>query len=146
MPLTLAQGEAALRQVVSNVMNQPDNGPLERSLTNAKLIDVGLLGSLIESDIENLTYVAATEEAKHHLRLPFLLDPANEGSFEPSLRTSDTVVRNPIPSEMAGSTSRRWSSTSTASLVHSSMGLSSEIPCPLPLAVRRETVGQLGPY
>jgi hypothetical protein len=61
MPLTRAQGEAALRHVVRNVMNQPDNGLLERSLTNAKLIDVGLLGSLIESDIENLTYVAATE-------------------------------------------------------------------------------------
>jgi hypothetical protein len=65
MPLTRAQGEAALRHVVRNVMNQPDNGPLERSLTNAELIEVGLLGSLIESDIENLTYVAATEGEAH---------------------------------------------------------------------------------
>jgi hypothetical protein len=35
---------------------------------------------------------------------------------------------------MAGSTSHRWSLTSTA-LVHSSLGLSLETPCPLPLAV-----------
>jgi hypothetical protein len=61
MPLTRAQGEAARRHVVCNVMDQPDDGPLERSLTNAQLIHAGLLGSLIENDIENLTYVAAIE-------------------------------------------------------------------------------------
>jgi hypothetical protein len=42
-------------------MNQPDDGLLERLLTNAQLIHVGLWGSLIENDIENLTYVTATE-------------------------------------------------------------------------------------
>jgi hypothetical protein len=61
MPLTRAQDEAALRHVVRYVMDQTDNGPLERSLTNAQLIHVRLWGSLIENDIANLTYVAATE-------------------------------------------------------------------------------------
>ena len=61
MPLARAQGEAALKYVVRNVMNQPDDGSLERSLTDAQLIHVGLWGSLIENDIENLTYVAAIE-------------------------------------------------------------------------------------
>jgi hypothetical protein len=78
MPLTRAQGEAALKHVVRNVMNQPDNGPLERSLTNAGLFDVGLLGSLIETDIENLTYVAATEgEAPPQAPIP--LGPGQQG-------------------------------------------------------------------
>jgi hypothetical protein len=78
MPLTRGQGEAALRHVVRNVMNQPDDGPLERSLTNAQLIHVGLLGSLIETDIEDLTYVAATEgEAQPQAPIP--IGPGQRG-------------------------------------------------------------------
>ena len=58
MPLTRAQGEAALRHVVRIVMNQPNDGPLEKSLANAMIDNVGDLGSLIETDIEDLTFVA----------------------------------------------------------------------------------------
>jgi hypothetical protein len=78
MLFTRAQGKAALRHVLRNVMNRPDNGPVERSLTNAKLIDVGLLGSLIESDIENLTYVAATE-GKAPPQAPIPIGPGQRG-------------------------------------------------------------------
>ena len=78
MPLTRTQGETALRHVVRNVMNQPDDGPLERSLANAQLNHVGLLGSLIEGDIENLTYVAATEgEAPPQAPIP--IGPGQRG-------------------------------------------------------------------
>jgi hypothetical protein len=78
MPLKRAQGEAALRHVVRNVLNQPDDGSLERSLTRAELLHVGELGSLIETDIENLTYVAATEgEAPPQAPIP--IGPGQRG-------------------------------------------------------------------
>jgi hypothetical protein len=59
MPPTRAQGEAALKYVVLTVMNQPEDGPIKKSLPEAMIENVEDLGSLIESDIENLTFIAA---------------------------------------------------------------------------------------
>jgi hypothetical protein len=56
MPLTRAQGEAALNYVVLTVLNQPDDGPLMKSLRNDSINDVSDFPSLQEIDIENLKY------------------------------------------------------------------------------------------
>jgi hypothetical protein len=62
MPLTQAQGETALKYVV---MNQPEDGPMAKSIAEAMIENVEDLGSLIESDIENLTFIAADMAESH---------------------------------------------------------------------------------
>jgi hypothetical protein len=74
MPLT--QGGAALKHVVCTVMNQPDDGPLEKSLVNALIVNVGDLGSLIETDIENHTFVATEGEN------PIAVGPGQRGILQ----------------------------------------------------------------
>jgi hypothetical protein len=76
MPLTRAQGGAALKHVVCTVIYQPDNGPLEKLLANAMIVNVGDLGSLIETDIENLTF-AATEGEN-----PIAIGPGQRGIIQ----------------------------------------------------------------
>jgi hypothetical protein len=62
MPFTRAQGEAALKYVVLTVMNQPVDGPMAKSLAEAMIENVEDLGSLIETDIEKLSFIATAGE------------------------------------------------------------------------------------
>jgi hypothetical protein len=56
MPLTRTQGEAALKYVVLTVLDQPDDGPLMKSITNDQITDIRVFPSLQEIDIGNLQY------------------------------------------------------------------------------------------
>jgi hypothetical protein len=58
MPFTREQGRAALTYVIVTVMNQPEDGPMAKSLTAAQIDNVEDLGTLLEADIENLSFIA----------------------------------------------------------------------------------------
>jgi hypothetical protein len=58
MPFTREQGRAALTYVLVTVMNQPEDGPMAKSLTAAQIDNVEDLGTLLEADIENLSFIA----------------------------------------------------------------------------------------
>jgi hypothetical protein len=116
MPFTRAQGEAALKYDVLIVMNQPVDGPMAKSLAEAMIDNVEDLGSLIETDIENFSFITTTGED------PIASDPASiEESYEPSLPSSGIMLHRIIPSVIAGMKSRKQSLTRIA-LVHPSMG------------------------
>jgi hypothetical protein len=57
MPFTREQGRAALTYVIVTVMNQPEDGPMAKSLTTAQIDNVEDLGTLLEADIENLSFI-----------------------------------------------------------------------------------------
>jgi hypothetical protein len=73
MPFTRAQGEAALKYVVLTVMNQPVDGPMAKLLAKAMIENVEDLGSLIESDIEKLSFITATGDD------PIAIGPGHRG-------------------------------------------------------------------
>ena len=56
MTLTRTQGENALKHVVITVLNQPIDGPLMLSLTNALIDHISDLTSINANDIEDLKY------------------------------------------------------------------------------------------
>jgi hypothetical protein len=58
MPFTREQGRAALTYIILTVMNQPEDGPIAKSLTAAQTDNVEDLGTLLEADIENLSFIA----------------------------------------------------------------------------------------
>jgi hypothetical protein len=58
MPFTREQGRATLTYVIVTVMNQPEDGPMAKSLTAAQIDNVEDLGTLLEVDIENLSFIA----------------------------------------------------------------------------------------
>jgi hypothetical protein len=59
MPFTREQeGRAALMYVIVTVMNQPEDQPMAKSLTAAQIDNVEYLGTLLEADIENLSFIA----------------------------------------------------------------------------------------
>jgi hypothetical protein len=61
MPFTREQGKAALKHIVLTVMNQPDDGPMAKSLLAKAMIEnIEDLGSLIETDIEKFSFIATT--------------------------------------------------------------------------------------
>jgi hypothetical protein len=59
MPLTRTQDAAALRHIVVQVLNQPDDGLLMTALTQKHIDNVNDLTSLQEIDIQSLKYSAA---------------------------------------------------------------------------------------
>jgi hypothetical protein len=73
MPFTRAQGEAALKYVVLTVMNQPVDGPMARSLAEAMIENVEDFLSLIETDIEKLSFIATPGED------PIAIGPGQRG-------------------------------------------------------------------
>jgi hypothetical protein len=58
MSFTREQGRAALTYIIVTVMNQPEDGPMAKSLTAAQIDNVEDLGTLLEADIENLSFIA----------------------------------------------------------------------------------------
>jgi hypothetical protein len=79
------------------VMNQPEDGPLTKLLAEAMLEYVEDLGSLIDSDIKNLTFIAADKN-------PTAIGPGHRG--DPSLPTSGIMLPNLLPLVITGMTSR----------------------------------------
>jgi hypothetical protein len=73
MPFTRAQGEAALKYVVLTVMNQPVDGPMAKSLAEAMIKNVQDFLSLIETDIEKLSFIATAGED------PIAIGPGQRG-------------------------------------------------------------------
>jgi hypothetical protein len=59
MPLTRTQEAAALKYVVVTVFNQPNDGPLMKSLANDSIDHVSYLTSLRDTDIADLKYLEA---------------------------------------------------------------------------------------
>jgi hypothetical protein len=57
MPLTRTQGEATLKYVVVEVLNQPDDGPLMKSVMNELIDHARDLTSLQKHDIGDLKYL-----------------------------------------------------------------------------------------
>jgi hypothetical protein len=89
MPFTRAQDKAALKYVVvlTVSMNQPPvDGPMAKSLAEAMIENIEDLGSLIETNIEKLSFIATAGE--DHI----------EESYEPSLPSSGIVLHRIIPS------------------------------------------------
>jgi hypothetical protein len=102
MPSTREQGRAALTYVIVTVMNQPaEDGPMAKSLTAAQIDNVEDLGTLLEADIENLSFIALVGA-----------DPTpmvNEESYEPSLPSSGIALTRIIPLVITGMKSREKS-------------------------------------
>jgi hypothetical protein len=73
MPFTREQGKAALKHILFTLMNQPDNGPIVKSLAKAMIESVEDLGSLIETDIENFSFITTTGED------PIAIGPGQRG-------------------------------------------------------------------
>jgi hypothetical protein len=67
MPFTREQGRAALTYVIVTVMNQPEDGPIAKSLTAAQIDNVEDLGTLLEADIENLFFIALVGADRTHM-------------------------------------------------------------------------------
>jgi hypothetical protein len=102
MPFTRAQDKAALKYVVvlTVSMNQPPvDGPMAKSLAEAMIENIEDLGSLIETNIEKLSFIATAGE--DHI----------EESYEPSLPSSGIVLHRIIPSVITGMQSRKKSLT-----------------------------------
>jgi hypothetical protein len=59
---TRAQGKAALKYVVLTVTNQPVDGPMAKSLAEAMIENVEDFLSLVETDIEKLSFIATAGE------------------------------------------------------------------------------------
>jgi hypothetical protein len=63
MPFTRAQqGAAALTYVIITVMNQPEDGRMAKSLAAAQIDNVEDLGTLLEADIQNISFIALIGE------------------------------------------------------------------------------------
>jgi hypothetical protein len=73
MPFTRDQGEAALTYIVVTVMNQPEDGPMAKSLAKAMIDNVEDLGSLLETDIEKFSFIATAGED------PIAIGPGHRG-------------------------------------------------------------------
>jgi hypothetical protein len=73
MPFTREQGKAALKYIVLEVTNQPDDGPMAKSLAKAQIENVEDLGSLIETDIEKFSFITTTGED------PIAIGPGQRG-------------------------------------------------------------------
>jgi hypothetical protein len=75
MPFTREQDKAALKYIVLTVMNQPNDGPMAKSLAKAMIENVSEdLGSLIETDtIEKFSFIATTGED------PIAIGPGQQG-------------------------------------------------------------------
>jgi hypothetical protein len=58
MPFTREPSRAALTYIIITVMNQPEDGPIAKSLAAAQIDNVEDLGTLLEADIENLSFIA----------------------------------------------------------------------------------------
>jgi hypothetical protein len=97
-------------------MNQPEDGPMAKSLAAAQIDkNVEDLGTLIET-------ISRIYPSSHSaVRTPLLWDPVNEESYRPSLPSSGVVLTRIIPSVITGMTSREKSLTRTIALVHPSM-------------------------
>jgi hypothetical protein len=73
MPFTRAQGGAALKYLVLTVMNQPVDGPMAKSLAEAKIKNVQDFLAPIETDIEKLSFIATAGEN------PIAIGPGQRG-------------------------------------------------------------------
>jgi hypothetical protein len=73
MPFTRARGETALKYVVLTVMNQPVDGPMAKSLAKAMIENVEDFLSLIETNIEKLSFIATAGED------PIAIGPGHQG-------------------------------------------------------------------
>jgi hypothetical protein len=73
MLFTREQGWAALTYVIITVMNQPEDGPMAKSLAAAQIDNVEDLGTLLEADIENLSFIPLVDAD------PTLMGPGQRG-------------------------------------------------------------------
>jgi hypothetical protein len=75
MPFTRTQGKAAVKYIVLNtvLMNQPDDGPMAKSLAKDMIENIEDLGSLIENDIEKFSFIATAGED------PIAIGPGQRG-------------------------------------------------------------------
>jgi hypothetical protein len=95
-------------------MNQPEDGPMAKSLAPVQIDNVEDFGTLLEADIQNLSFIALVGED------PLPRDPVNGESYGPSLPSSGIMLTRIIPSVITGMTSREKSLT-RIKLVHPSM-------------------------
>jgi hypothetical protein len=73
MPFTREQGKAALKYIFLTVINQPEDGPMAKSLPKAMIENIAEMGSLIETDIEKLSFIVTAGED------PIAIGPRQQG-------------------------------------------------------------------